>query len=116
MVQQISVFSLITHKLSIHGSSLPFADGIFGESFIKRISYTMKLDLCLVPADYAAPIRSNAARTAVDLTTAQLKAIEAAVKRKFEKQRGLGQKVKERLVWQTIAAAALVNNKAKFAK
>ena len=87
------MFSLITHKLAIHGSSLPFADGIFGESFIKRISYT-KLDLflCLVPADYAVPIRSNAARTAVDFTTAQLKAIEAAVKRKYEKQSGLGQK------------------------
>ncbi len=80
----------------------------------------MKLDLvlCLVPADYAAPIRSNAARTAQQLTTAQLKAIEAAVKRKFEKQRGLGQKGNERLVWQykTIAIAALVNNKAKLAK
>ncbi len=74
--------------------------------------------LCLVPADYAAPIRSNAARTAVDLTTAQLKAIEAAVKRKFEKQKGLGQEGNERLVWQdkTIAAATLVNSKAKLAK
>jgi hypothetical protein len=80
----------------------------------------MKLDLVLglVPGAYAAPISSakNAVRTAQHLTTAQVKAIEAAVKRKFEKQRG--QKGNELRVWQdkAIAAAKLVNEKAKLAK